>query len=465
MKKYRKSWALFCLILCGWALPGVASVGSDLTHFYNSIGVSSNVTQGHAFEGQQAGYYTGGSLYGRTQVRNYQLLSLTLPSVRAGCGGIDLVNGGFSYLGKGLEDAFKNIANNAASYAFMLGVETITPEIANEMKTLQNFANKVNMSNINSCETAAAAVGALWPKTDVAEQQVCSTLGASDNLFSDYTKARMACGDGNQRTKTLNRLQQDDTYRALVFQNINVAWEAIKQDHFLTTDSELAELLMNLSGSIIVISGSDDKAANHFNRIPSLADNPALIQALLYGGKVDIYRCDEATRCLNPTKQALTIEGTSGLVNQVNSLLDDMYQHIVNDTAITEPEKTLLNSTKFPLYKILSVQAAYTQGHALYNTQTLSEVVATELLQQYLSQNLNLVEVGSQRLQYPQDVMMKFQDGIKAARHRLELLYRNKLHAVNMDIALIEQTQTLERQLAGQLSSRLAGSLRWSQGL
>ncbi|WP_420480749.1 conjugal transfer protein TraH [Escherichia coli] len=39
--------------------------------------------------GAGAGYAYGGSLYARTQVKNIQLISMTLPDINAGCGGID----------------------------------------------------------------------------------------------------------------------------------------------------------------------------------------------------------------------------------------------------------------------------------------------------------------------------------------------------------------------------------------
>jgi hypothetical protein len=58
--------------------------------WFNDIGAYGNVTGPNAYRGQTMNFYTGGSLYMRTPVRNYPLASITPPSFRAGCGGIDL---------------------------------------------------------------------------------------------------------------------------------------------------------------------------------------------------------------------------------------------------------------------------------------------------------------------------------------------------------------------------------------
>ena len=44
--------------------------------------------------------YTGGSLMMRAPGRNYPLATVQLPSLRAGCGGIDIYGGAFSFINK-----------------------------------------------------------------------------------------------------------------------------------------------------------------------------------------------------------------------------------------------------------------------------------------------------------------------------------------------------------------------------
>ena len=51
-----------------------------------------------SFEDQTRGYVTAGGMSGRVDVHNDYLMSITLPKVKAGCGGIDMFLGGMSFL-------------------------------------------------------------------------------------------------------------------------------------------------------------------------------------------------------------------------------------------------------------------------------------------------------------------------------------------------------------------------------
>src|SRR3546814_17290635 len=51
-----------------------------------------------SFEDQTRGYLTAGGMSGRVDVHNDYLMSLSLPMVKAGCGGIDMFLGGMSFL-------------------------------------------------------------------------------------------------------------------------------------------------------------------------------------------------------------------------------------------------------------------------------------------------------------------------------------------------------------------------------
>src|SRR3990167_280216 len=139
--------------------PVWADVNSDLNSYFDNLGIMSNTTAPHAYQGQQAGYYSGGSLYARSSVRNVQLIDIELPSFRSGCGGIDAFAGGFSFVkGSEIVNLARNVMNNAAGYAFTLAMEQVTPQLANAMKYIQDMANKANQMNINSCETAEGLV-------------------------------------------------------------------------------------------------------------------------------------------------------------------------------------------------------------------------------------------------------------------------------------------------------------------
>ncbi|MCV5264581.1 conjugal transfer protein TraH, partial [Escherichia coli] len=57
-----------------------------------------------------------------------------------------------------------------------------------------------------------------------------------------------------------------------------------------------------------------------------LADNNNLVQALLEGGEVSYYRCDNTDRkhCLNPSQATLTLASSKGLQERIRTLLEQL---------------------------------------------------------------------------------------------------------------------------------------------
>ena len=166
-------------------------IGSDLEGFFNKLGAVTNSTAPGIHKDQSAGYYNGGGLSIRNRVRNSQLATLQLPSFKAGCGGIDMFAGGFSFISSGeLVNALKNIGSSAISYGFMLAMKTFAPSVQSVMAELQDMASKINQANINSCEMAATLVGGVWPKSDIASRHVCTSIGSGEGMFKDWTAAR-----------------------------------------------------------------------------------------------------------------------------------------------------------------------------------------------------------------------------------------------------------------------------------
>ena len=109
--------------------------------FWDRAGGGANVTRPQAITGQRAGYATMGSLYLRSSSRNAQLANLQLPSLNAGCGGIDIFTGAFSFLSaEELIALSKAIAANAAGFAFDLAlIEARKSSVSGESRNLKIY--------------------------------------------------------------------------------------------------------------------------------------------------------------------------------------------------------------------------------------------------------------------------------------------------------------------------------------
>ena len=101
------------------AAPASADVLSEMNRFWQGAAV--NTTGPTAFQGQASGHWTLGNLYLSSPVRSEQVATVSLPSFRAGCGGIDAFAGAFSFIDSDQLIAFaRAVAQNAAGFAFEL---------------------------------------------------------------------------------------------------------------------------------------------------------------------------------------------------------------------------------------------------------------------------------------------------------------------------------------------------------
>ena len=143
----------------------------------------------------------------------------------------------------------------------------------------------------------------------------------------------------------------------------------------------------------------------------------------------------------------------------------DIGQKIITDQRLSTQEIGLIQSTRIPIYKILNVQAAYQKDPSILDVESYADVIATDILFQYLQENLELVRLSSRSLQYPAEIMSQFNEGINAALADVRSEERNAQAKVSQTFQLIEQSQVLEQMLAGQLSSQLGNSLTWARSL
>ena len=237
----------FCLV--GLLISSCIYGSGALTvpeRLFRISGAEVNVTEGDLlYKSQAAGYYTGGGgMVLRSPIKSTYPLNIQLPKIEAGCGGIDIYTGGFSFIdSKQLVETLQAIASNAAGYAFLLGLESVSPTITNSVRQLQSWANQINGIGINSCETAARLVGSVWPAQDMARQHVCRTFGKT--TFRDYNDARQKCSSTAGAKQVNNELPYEGEY--------NIAWEALMTQPFFKNhaNKELAEMYMTLVGTFI----------------------------------------------------------------------------------------------------------------------------------------------------------------------------------------------------------------------
>ncbi len=467
----RAGAALTMVAASHFALIGVAraDVASEMNGFFNDAGGAANVTGPTAFQGQSAGYYSLGNVWTRFPQKSVSPFNLQLPSARAGCGGIDLFSGSFSFINASeIVAMLKATANNALGFAFKLAIDSVSPEIGKVMDEFSQKAQLLNQMNISSCETAQALVGGIWPQMDTTRSTICEAVGNGQGVFSDWAASRQGCNNGGQRDATLAGNTDPAMKEQIIGDPHNYTWEALKKSSkFGAFDQAFSEYVMTLVGTIVTTPPS---GSEHGPKVVIYGPaEEAVVTALLDGTAnapaVKILKCNNDP-CTDVSDQTLNVPASSALRPRIATMIKSMSSKIRSDSALDAAEKQLLNMATVPIYKILAVQAyahyALTDGEI----QTLSEIVAVDLLNAMLDNMLDRVEQAKVFYQTAdQETASQWRQQIAATRAKFaqrDVKLSNKLQ-VTMQI--INRSIMLESTLQNTMTPGMSSALNFSRGL
>ncbi|WP_370631745.1 conjugal transfer pilus assembly protein TraH [Kluyvera sp. EC_51] len=432
--------------------PGRADVNSDLNGFFGSLGYSGNVTQAQAWQGQAAGYFTGGSVYLRNPVKNVQLISMQVPSLNAGCGGIDAYLGAFSMIsGEEIQRFVKQIMSNAAGYAFDLALQTMVPELKQAKDFLQKLASDVNSANMSSCQAAQGIIGGLWPVTQVSQQKICQDIAGESNLFSDWASSRQGCTVGGQNNSVTDRA--NDKQKDQVLKNKNLIWDALSRNGLFNGNRQLKELVMSTVGSIIF-----NKDGNVTILTP-LVDNRDLVKVLMRGGSAKVYGCDEESVCLGPVVTDVNISEGNALVTLVKNLMLSMQNKLTDDTALTDQEKGFVNTTSVPVLKYLT--NAQSMGMSSTYLIQVADFIAQDLMIQYLQELVKQASLSLAGKNFPQEAADQLRDNVMHAQGLLADMKLQSAADQNALDGIDRNMQYLQQQVSTIISGSYQSNYHW----
>ena len=430
--KVFKMMMLYIILLLTTIGNSKAGVESEMKNFLFSNS-STNYSSGGAYKSQSRGYYATPSVYTRNPVVDVKPVSMAMPSFRGGCGGIDMFAGSFSHINADQFIALmKAIPSNAMGYAFQLALETISPSIADVMNKMEDVMRSINGENLNSCELGKSIVNSGLSKFDAGSEMVCVRSQMESGKASDIAQAKKNCTSGGQRSSTVASASptQDS---AIV--DINYAWNAVSK---IVDDKEMREFLQTITGTIIVQNSGSDDSSGQVKVYPSLATDQSTIKALLYGGSMKRYSCDESVKCLNiNSASTVNIPASSAFYKKVNDVIKSISSKMsTRNQQLTSEENQILSTTTFPIMTILRTYQKYHPGEVnSMISDSLSEIIAHEMLGDFIDDMLENVKKISKmnNLQADKTKIEQFEEGIEKARESLrhiEFKYQKKREAL-----------------------------------
>jgi conjugative transfer pilus assembly protein TraH len=447
-----------------------ADLNAEMQAMFNDLGAMGNVTAPGAFRGQAMNLYTGGSLMMRSPGRNYSLADVQLPSLRAGCGGIDLFGGSFSFINKQQFVALlRNIGSNAVGYAFKLALQTISPDIDKLLTELHDQINKINTMNINSCEAAQALVNGAVGEYDNSVMSGCANISQYLGTVADRADARFTCATNAPAIVKTAASSSDPNVRNITFVKGNVVWTALNRIAGSISQAE-KELIMSVIGTVVLYAPRDDGSgamARYFE--PTIAGLRDLLlgrEASPQAGNVeiDVYACDEPAECLNPRRTRVSVKPFSQLVAE---RLIRMSDNIARRTPQTSADIGFINTTTEPVYKMLAVANAV-PGSSTPETliETYKDVIALDYAETFLSRTIRQALAALSHSPGRSEVERQYVEALGAnAREAQRQLIAEKQSAyakLRSVYSMTQDLQNLERQLWSSMPQAVKAMLDFS---
>lgn len=324
MKIPLTSTALALCLAAGATLPVASHAGGLQDQMDNLFNQMTNTTDPGVFETQTRGALAGGRYIAKSPIMNTNFANLQIPSWKAGCGGVDLFGGSFSFINADqFVQLLRSVAANATGYAFQLALSNVFPDGAELLSELQSRIQNLNQMMGNSCQLAQGvvndSVGAMGFKLDNDVRTSATITGAMTDYFATWSET-----DGVSSRASLKQSNPAEYEKQMG----NIVWKELRRNRvdlwFANTtsgtsgslDTDLLEAIMSMTGTVIVGEGSDDDT----NIARSLPGNMVKLRDLIEGGTVKVYDCGGDTEncavsSTSPTK-TITLTGLRSKIKE-----------------------------------------------------------------------------------------------------------------------------------------------------
>lgn len=412
--RYLKKTLAICMIVMLMVSLSIPT-SADMSNFLDRTMDQLKGINLKSYEGQERGYLMGGSASVRFDQYEQPLISLTSPSLKVGCGGIDLIMGGFSYLNfEYLVQKFQSILSAAPAFAFQIALKTLCEGCADVLASLDSLVNQINNLNVNSCQ-ASKAIGA-WGGQKLAQAigNSVSTGGASSwfkglsddiNNFSNSYKSFItnyagqydcySIADPTARKTCLGKIGKVSFITPLMTQAFND----------MEYDFPFESVFRAYFGDIY----ENPNAATADSPHPIVGDpgcfpgqsTSNIMDAIVEGRYVE--KTYNTSNFVNAACIQRDLTGQrKGLKDQVEDDLTAILSAIRTNTPLTQSQINLINASRVPIYRLMSLAILVerlggdTSGVLTAGMiQTISKPLAYDIAHQVL---LRIYSIGSAKM-------------------------------------------------------------------
>ncbi|GAM71720.1 incF plasmid conjugative transfer pilus assembly protein traH [Vibrio sp. JCM 19236] len=373
-----------------------SSINDKMDDAFNAL---MNTTDPASYDTARRGVLSGGQIYIKVPTKRANLVSATAPSIQAGCGGIDVYGGSFSYLNKDqFVQTFQAVGANALGYGVKLAIQSACPSCEQIMTSLEKTMQGINKMNIDSCNMAEGLVNASADfATGKQADASAKALGVNTGVMEDISEAWSWVGTEGSSASNKVKSTNPNEYKTQI--TGNVAWRAFKNgdiESVYSADNDFLELMMTITGSVVISDTSTDPDAVPSTKV--FKGHGIKLADLVNGGDYLVYDCDtnDVDGCLNPPMQPNKTITDTGLHNRVYDALKDMDTALTQDQEWTDQAKRTLGVTTLVGNKCMQkiYQASLANSGTGIRLQLINMCASRMALDTAMTQVLNYIDAA-----------------------------------------------------------------------
>lgn len=372
--------------------------------------------QGAAGEYKTSGrtFWYGGSFQGRIKPKSADLLTLEMPSVSAGCRGIDAFAGSFSLIsGDELVQVARGIAQGAPMYFFQLALDSMCPGCGKAADSLRNELMRLNKFTKNSCQTASSlAQSAFTSLTGKVEGERSSDGIVAETLngfATDFGGALNKVFDEEDKVGLSETVAKEIVAGNIIYEQLKANYGQLEFGALGLDTRESREFVISLIGTKIMSyeSSGKSKKINVDTVMPTLS-----YETIIYGAsnddnvptneKVFLNSCNDDD-CLKMSTSTYGGDGLvklfeSALLGDDNNVLGGILGKFKARVNLTPQESAINNIVRAPFLAIAQSDNANLQRELLEyfaRTAALGFVISLDTSIQDITNSFKVADVNS----------------------------------------------------------------------
>lgn len=392
------------VVIATMSTPSIAGLDSAMDGMYSAS------TSPSAYNSQTRMGMVGGSYTERWPVKNVNVVSFDAPRLDAGCGGLDMYGGSFSFINKDeLIALFRRIGQQAKGLLFKLAVDSINKMLGGAISEFQKMVADMNKMLKNTCAIMSSNkdYGDLHTKLMLQAQEFGSSLGTAKGQTDDKAGADAKIQiDPTAYDKTPdNPIIGNLVHRGVLYSG---ALAAFGQESAGVDPNDVELLLMNITGTEIIDTtvpsdGTCAAGAGRCTKIANHDDGGSIGMEDLVAPEANkkVFSCTniagDVDGCIdfgssNTVALSTIFKGTMAVVNQrlfginkselspeeMASAPGGLVGAMVNNTSMTPADKSFLASTSVPIMSLL-LKVQTDRNAVVYVADTAARTMADDL--------------------------------------------------------------------------------------